>query len=209
MKMAKKKHPLDVPGFLKIPQKVRDRYWRDNPPRPVPVFKDKPKEVSPEVAKFEAEEAERQKARTKNRIAKMKSKKVADQIPDKFKVWDQRRGCFVDQRLFDQRIEARKKEALEELEDFKSGRARKPRPRTSRVMSMFEKETTMATSKKRTTKRKATTKKRKATGAVQARESMLDLYDKIKKEAEKKTVQELADKYGKSPSRIRAILTHY
>lgn len=112
--MAKKQpHPLDIPDFLKIPQEERDRYWKENPPVygsgwAPPVEK----KVDPALEKFEAEEAERKRVQTKNRISKMKAR-AADKelalVPPKFRRFDPRSGRYIDDRP---RFQRRYNEAL-------------------------------------------------------------------------------------------------
>jgi len=95
---------LSVPDFLKIPQEQRDAYWRDNPPKPLPVEGfGKPKEPDPELEEFEKQEAIRKKAKASNRIGRMLAKKEGQEIPEAFREWDAVRCKFVDRREVEKR----------------------------------------------------------------------------------------------------------
>lgn len=218
-------HPLAIPKFLArkkgAPAPVASLSERrsilasagwDMSERHESSFVPKGPEVSPEFEEEEKRIEEAKKQKFKNRMARLKAKKEADLIPDKFKVWDQRRTCFVDQRVLDARIERRKEEALAELEAFKSGRARKPKIRTSREASLFSKETTMATAKRARKAKKTTARKKRANGASPAplNEEKAKLYGDVVAHFKKGgDVNKTADKFGKSVARIRAIVKEH
>lgn len=214
-------HPLEIPKALRRKKgeptsSMAERYaaakaagW-DLTEQREDSFVPKGPEISPEFEEEQRKIEEQKKLKFKNRMARIKARKENDLIPDKFKVWDQRRSCFVDSRVLDARIERRKEEALVELEAFKSGRARKPKIRTPREADLFSKETTMAATKKA---RKAT-KKRKSpangAGPTPLNDEKAKLYGDVVAHFKKGgDVNKTADKFGKSVARVRAIVKEH
>ena len=89
-----RKHELDIPDFLKIPTAERAQYWRENPP--VPVAYSMAPTLAPEKIAFKEQEAKEKMIRTQNRIAKLRAKQAARDIPDKYLAWDTTHCKFID-----------------------------------------------------------------------------------------------------------------
>lgn len=184
-----------LPAFLKVDPAVRAKAWEDHPPKELPAFVPKPKKIDPEIAKIEAEEAVAKKARTSNRIARMKEKQEVCKIPEKFRVWNTKRSRFVDRRHLDAALEKKKAAFLAAMNP--------------------EKETAMATkAKKSKSTRRTTTARKSSTKAPRSSKvyvgKNVGMYEKVvalyKKDGD---LEKIAAKVGKSVSRVRAIVKEH
>jgi hypothetical protein len=183
-----------LPAFLKVDPAVRAKAWADNPPKELPAFAPEAKPVDPAIAKIDADEAAAKKARTSNRIARMKEKQEVCKIPEKFRVWNTRRSRFVDRRQLDAIFEKKKAAVLAALNP--------------------EKETAMATKAKKTKSRKTTSAKKTSLkfprGAKAYVGKNVAMYESVVAAHNKgDDLEKIAAKVGKSVSRVRAIIKEH
>lgn len=85
---------LTIPDFLRLTPEQRAAGWIRNPPKPWPAF-ETPRfrpEVSPE---FE----QQRRNKTAIRINRMLAKSAFNDIPARYREWDERTGKFVDSRI--------------------------------------------------------------------------------------------------------------
>ena len=90
-------HPLDIPAFLRIPQEVRRKAWEKRPPVAIPFARvEHTRQEDEATQRFRAEEAERKRIKSLDRISKMKSRLSAKAIDHSRMRWDPRKNKFVE-----------------------------------------------------------------------------------------------------------------
>lgn len=104
MMAAKRKverHPLDIPDFLKIPAKVRDKAWEDNPPRTKSFDMPTKTKNEDEATRLFREQVEREKelkkARAFEKIKRIRAEKAIDRTGQR---WNPRRSRWEDDPFF-------------------------------------------------------------------------------------------------------------
>lgn len=74
-----------IPDFLRLTREQRREAWHKNPPRPMPKFKDPPKDEDPATRALRKEIAKAEEAKKAARFAKLKELKASQPKPPRRK----------------------------------------------------------------------------------------------------------------------------
>lgn len=84
----------DLPPFLRISQEDRRAAWVAKPPRPMPLFQDKPRNEDQLTEQFRLQVEEEKRLASLNKIFKMKTRLATPKDLENY-TWDSRRNQWV------------------------------------------------------------------------------------------------------------------